>query len=281
MNSINFNRTQIITLIVLIALVSISITGISLLSLPFFYDQPTQVRTMIFIGVSILFFLLSHFAARVFILPYVKYYKTRSNLAFLIIIFIILTVTIALSYANLWAVPEIHKVEICFDADDGSQSLNIEKLVDPNKNRLFSPDSFGFRRYPIIVDSGSCISGRITNLVSRLTESLMADQITIGVQEAPPSGRFYVSINDVPAVFNFKQDGESQPSTSILFKDGFDQGRRIEEPWQQNWFICLKLIAIFIISIYLSLFLFGLTEKIQAFPDKINNPTNGEINVEN
>jgi len=278
MKSIHSRSNRIITLIVLITLVSVSITGISLLSLPFFYEQTSQARTMIFIGVSLFFSMLIFFASKVFILPFVRYFKIRSNLAFLIIISILLTVTIGLSYANLWAVPEIHNVKICFLADDESQSLYIEKLVDPNKNRLYAPNSFGFNRYPIIVESGPCISGRITKLVSRLTESLMGDQLTIEVQEAPPSGRFHVSINEVPAVVNFEQDVESQ--TSILYDEGFDHGRRIEKPWQQLWFFCLKMIAILFSSLFLSLFLFGFTERIQTFQANISNPLNGEMNAE-
>jgi len=279
MKSIHSKGTQIIILIVLIALVSISIAGTGLLSLPFFYEQTTQVRVMLFLGVSIFLSLLIFIATRVFILPFVKYYKIRSNLVFIILISVLLTVSVGLSYENLWAVPEIHEVEICFTAEDGSQSLNIDKIVDPNKNRLFPPDSFGFKRYPIIVESGSCITGRITNLVSRLTEALMGDQLTIEVQEAPPVGRFYVSINDVPAVVNFGlEDEEAQPSTTILYKDGFDQGRKIENPWQQYWFILLKSVAIVICAIYISLFLFGLTERIHAFQENIKFPVDGEKN---
>ena len=275
-----FRGKRLIIFIILNELVAISLAGICLMSLPFFYEQTSQGKAFLCLGISAFFSVLVFLASKAFIFPFLTKFNNKASLVFLVLFSSLLFAGIGLGSANLWAVPEIHHIEICFTANDQIQSLTIEKIMDPNTTRLFPPDSIGVKRYPIVVESGSCINGRILNLVSRLTESLMGDQLIIEVIENPPSGRFYVRVNDAPAVVTFTQDEEDQQSASILITEGFDQGERINTPWSQPWFYTQKLIFIMFSAIFLSLFLFGLTERIQTFHGNERFPPNGAVNAE-
>jgi len=280
MNFKQLRGKRLIIFIIVNELVAISLAGICLMSLPSFYEQAAQGKVLLFLGVSVFFSVLVSLIAKVFILPFMAKLKNKASLVFLALFSSLLIIGIGLGSANLWAVPEIHQVEICFTADDESQSLSIEKIMDPNTKRLFPPISFGDNRYPINVESGTCINGRIMKLISRLTESLMGDQLQIDVQENPPSGRFYISVNKTPAVITFSQDEEEQQSASILITEGFDRAERINTPWGQSWFNILKFICIIFSASFLSLFLFGLTEHIQTFQENERFPPNGAVNAE-
>ncbi len=170
MKTFQLEGKRITTYVVLNVLTGICLSGISLLSLPFFYEQTDQNKVWFFLGASLLYSCLVFLASRVFILPFLSKLRTRTSLIFLAIISLNLILGIGIGNANLWAVPEIHRIEMCFTADDDTQSLVIEKLMDPNTNRLFPPGSFSSKRYPITVTSGTCVAGRIINLPSRLTE---------------------------------------------------------------------------------------------------------------
>ena len=188
----------------------------------------------------------------------------------MIMLFLLLTGVLTLSSANYWGVPQLHQVNVCFDASNERGSLAIEKLVDPNTNRLYSPNSFGFDRYPISIGSGECIEGELTNLLSRLTLALIGNQVDVTVQNNPPDGRFFISINEAPAVVVFDRESDEQTPDPIVVKDGFDQGKRVGMPWGQRWFQGLKLLIVLISALFISLFLFGLTETFFTFPVENN-----------
>ena len=69
-------------------------------------------------------------------------------------------------------------------------------------------------------------------LVSLQTKSLMGNQLKSEVQETPSAGRFIVSINEVPFVVNFEENGEANPSSSLWIMDGFDIEILIRKLWQ-------------------------------------------------
>ena len=177
----------------------------------------------------------------------------------------IIMIILLLSSASYWSVPEVHDVHMCFDAIDENSSLSISEIINPNTKRLYSPESFGYSRYPIILRSGNCLDGRITMLLSELTQGLFSKRLVISVQEDPPEGRFFVSINEVPAVVNFSNDSDKKNINEIIFDEGFDQGTRITRPWSQYWFTFLKMMAVILCSLYISLLLFGFNEQIINF----------------
>jgi hypothetical protein len=92
--------------------------------------------------------------------------------------------------------------------------------------------------------------------------------MNVVVQENPPDGRLFIAVNDNPAVVYFDEDAEEPVGTEILFTEGFDQGEVL--PFARNKYISLgvKSIALILSAIYLSLLLFGLTEKIINFENK-------------
>jgi len=191
--------------------------------------------------------------------------------------FIFLTAVLAVSSAHFWALPQIHSVQLCFDASNGEDSLKIQKLVDPNTNRLYSPNSFGSNRYPIILDSGSCVDGQVMNLLSRLTLALIGYRVDVFVQDNPPDGRLLVSVNEAPAVVTFNRDDQNQTATPIVIKDGFDKGMSVNKPWGQLWFAGIKFITLMVSSIFITLVLFGITEHAFDYSDKDRNLTNGAV----
>jgi hypothetical protein len=252
--------TQVILFYFLIILTAISLSGKSLLSLPFFYNQSAQQRLITFLVVALVFCILVYFTSRIFILPYLRKLFEWKNLILIIVLVIFISMMLGINSAPYWAFPEIHEVEICFDAQVGGEHLRIEKLVEPSTNRLLPSDSFNHDRYPIQIPSGDCSDGRLVYLPSLLTRSLITPRLSVIIDENPPAGRFYISINEVPSVVNFKQEEESQ--TELIITEGFEQGKPMEGPWKQYWFLGVKIVAIFLSAMYLSLFLHGLAEVI-------------------
>lgn len=187
--------TQVILFYSLIVLTAISLSGKSLLSLPFFYNQSAQQRLITFLIVALVFCVLVYFTSRVFILPYLIILVEWKNLVFIIVLTIFLSMLLGINSAPYWAFPEIHKVEICFDAQEGEENLRIEKLVEPSTNRLFPSDSFNQDRYPLRVPSGGCINGRLVYLPSLLTRALIIPRLSVIVDENPPAGRFFINAN--------------------------------------------------------------------------------------
>lgn len=259
--------------IVLSLLISLSIVTRSLLSLPFIYEQDYKARAWIFSSLSFFIFIFVLFFNYVLIFPNLKKFGERKNKIFLLLITCIFFVILTFGSANYWAVPEVHNLQICFDANDEISSLQIDGLIDPNLNRLYTPYSFSFSRYPIIIKSGECLEGRITMLISKLTQGLFSNRLMVRVQENPPDGRFFVNINEVPAVVYFDHDDETYSVNEIIFNEGFGKGDRITHPWGQHWLLGMKAMAIILCSIYLSLFLFGFIEQI------IHYQSNTEINL--
>lgn len=246
-----------------------------LFSLPFFYEQKNKEKILILLILTSIFLVLVKFFTRVIIFPHLSEFQNKSNKIFFIFMTSILVVTLALGSANYWAVPEVHHVQICFDANDETSDLLIEGLIDPNTNRLYPPDSFSFSRYPIILKSGNCLNGRITMLISKLTQALIGFRLIVRVQDSPPDGRFFVSINDVPAVVYFDHDVKPNLTNEIIFKEGFEKGEKINMPWGKHWFMGVKAMAILSCATYLSLFLFGFSEQILTFQSKTETRLDG------
>jgi hypothetical protein len=257
------NKTFQKALITVISLTfAVSLTARILLSLPFFYEQPSQQRAYTFVIVFLVLVIFIALTSYFLILPYSKLLVKWKNIFFIFILTAIIATTSLISATHYWSRPEKHRIEICFDASDGATGLDIKKLTEPKTNRLFSPKSFGFSHYPISVPSGECIQGQMVTLYWRFPLRYILRIMNVVVQENPPDGRLYIAVNDNPAVVYFDQDADEPVGTEILFTEGFDQGKVL--PFARNKYISLgvKSIALIFSAIYLSLLLFGLTEKI-------------------
>ena len=265
------DKTRNIILITLVAgIIAASLSALTLFRLVGFYEQTAGKKIISIIILGVFYCALIMLASIFFILPHIKQVTRKSSLIFMIMLFLLLTGVLTLSSANYWGVPQLHQVKLCLDASNERGSLAIEKLVDPNTNRLYSPNSFGFDRYPISIESGECIDGELTNLLSRLTLALIGNQVDVTVQNNPPDGRFFISINEAPAVVVFDRESDEQTPDPIVVKDGFDQGKRVGMPWGQRWFQGLKLLIVLISALFISVFLFGLTETFFTFPVENN-----------
>jgi hypothetical protein len=262
MNFIHNKTFQKAMIIVISLSFAISLAARTLLSLPFFYEQPAQQRILTFVF-AILGFLLFILLMNYFlILPYLKLLLLWKNIFFILFLTIIIMAASAVSTTHYWSRPEKHKVEICFDATNGAESLEIIKLAEPKTNRLFSPKSFGFNHYPITVRSGECIQGQMVTLYWRFPLRYILKIINVVVRDNPPDGRLFIAVNEKPAVVYFDKDADEPVGTEILFTEGFDQGEVL--PFARNKYISfgIKSIALILSSLYLSLFLFGLSENI-------------------
>lgn len=246
-------------------IISFSFAFRSLLGLPFFYEQNKEEQIRGFFLLSLIIFFLILLFNHLLIHPHLGKLQHKREKLFLIIMTGIILVVLLLSSASYWSIPEVHDVQMCFDASDKISSLSITGLINSNTKRLYPPESFGFSRYPIILRSEDCLDGRITMLLSELTQGLFSKRLIIRVPEDPPSGRFFVSINEVPSVINFSTDTDKENINEIIFDEGFDQGRRITRPWGQHWFILIKMLAVILCALYISLLLFGFNEQIINF----------------
>jgi len=256
---------KITILVLLVLIISFSFAAISFLNFPLIYHQETQERTITFLIAMFGFSFLTLFAIKSFLLPYLSEYIKLQNLIFIVILIIFLTATITTNLNYYWSVPVTHNIEICFDADDADSTIIFRELVHPVTNRLYPPDSFGTDRYPLLLESGGCLNGSVMTFYRRIMRFWNKPGITVLVQEDPPDGRLYVSVNEVPTVVYFNQNAETQPNNEIVFNDGFDLGNKVETPWNQYWFWGIRVLAVFISAIFLSLFFFGLAERIITF----------------
>jgi hypothetical protein len=254
--------------------VAVSITGKVLLSLPVFYNQTPHQRALTFGIISLSCAILVYLTSKIFILPNLHQVLKWRNLVFLVTLFLILSLFLGIDSANYWSIPEIHNIEICFEAHQGAENIRIPKLIEPNTNYLYPASSFGQNKYSVFVNSGECVNGRLVHLTSLLTRALILPGLTIYVEPNPPDGRFFVSVNDAPSVVVFNQEEDQQLSNEVLITEGLDQGSPMPGPWKQTWFMGLKVVAVFISAAFLSLFLFGLTEKIITEPKTDSDRSN-------
>jgi hypothetical protein len=252
--------TQIALLLLLSLLVAVSLSGRILFSLPFFYEQTESQRWSTFLICTFILIILTLLSNKALILPYRNRLLQRKNLVFLLIMFIILTSTSFISTIHYWAVPKTHTIEICFDAEEGTKNLEIHKLMESVTKRLYDPHSFGTDYYPIIIKSGECVNGTITTLYWKFHLLLFSPALTAVVQENPPDGRFFLSINDEPAVVYFDKEATPPIENEVRFTDGLGKGEVLPFARNQSFFTGLKVLALVISAIYLSLFFFGLTE---------------------
>lgn len=241
--------------------------GRGLLNLPLFYEQLPGQKWLIFLLLTIVLFVFVFFANKAFIRPYLKTYLKPKNFIFILLIFIILTGISLISTTYYWAKPEKHSVEICFDAADGKQALDIQELIEPVTKRLYSPKSFGQDRYPIILKSGTCSNGSIVTLYWKYHLLLFAPGLTAVVQANPPDGRFFMSINDTPAVIMFDEENNPQEDNLVNFNDGFDKGETLSFARNLHIYTGLKVFALLITTVYFSFFFYGLTEKFITFSE--------------
>jgi len=239
---------------------------LSLLNLPFFYEQSPQEKTITITLVSSLFFVLIFFASKIFILPYKQLFLKGKNLLFVAVMTIILTATFALSTVYYWSIPKVHAIEICFDADKGDGSVVIESLMDPNRTRIYSPQRFNNSDYPLLLPSGNCLTGEIVNLNSFFPRWWIVPRLAIYLAEDPPYGRFSVKVNETVSVVSFDDDYGNIYAGKIEFNEGFDQGTLLKQPWRQRWFLGIKAVWVIIGATYLSFLLWGITERVISYP---------------
>jgi len=255
-----------ITNIILSIVVGACLAGLILLNLTSFYENDTSKQVAIFILVMAIISLFAFFANKAFILPYFEKFKELKTWVFIGLMFIILTISFSIGADHYWAMPIIHKVEICFDAEENVGNLIIDDIVDPNTNRQYSLHSFGLSRYPFTINSGTCINGDLVNLVRRSPRWWIVPRVKFIIKSTPPDGRFYVAINDIPSVVYFDQDAEERFNSEVIVNEGFEQGNPIKIPWRKAWFFALKSGGVLLSSFYLSVFFFGLTEQIISYP---------------
>jgi len=63
----------------------------------------------------------------------------------------------------------------------------------------------------------------------------------------------------------YRSGTESDGNTIVTISEGFEQGKTLGTPWDQSWFSGIRILAVIICGVFLSLFLFALTEKIINF----------------
>ena len=265
-------------LVLLTIAASISLSGLILLNLPSYYEQTLQSKWIIFPLLSILLFGCLFLSAQILILPNKQKLCSKQGVLFIAIIMPLLVFLFAFSDVYYWSVPVSHRVEICFDASDDAPQINIQRLVTPLSNRVHSPLTFGASRYPITVPSGSCVSGEIITLYTHKAQWWEVPGLTVILPTAPPNGRFYLSINEIPAVVQLQEQTDTEQTNEITYRDGFEFGEPLLIANHVTLSRALKWLGIFISALYLSLLLFGLIEKIISPPQGEIQDTIGKTN---
>ena len=241
------------------------------MNFPFFYLLSRQEMIRTFLLVAIGFLILIAFAFYIFIRPFKNNFRKKKNLIFLIIITIFITGIIAINSNYYWSIPVSHNIKICFDAEDSASSISVRELNHAVTDHLFSPESFGSDRYPLFIKSGECLNGQVTTFYRRIMRFWNKPGITVIVSEDPPDGRLFISANGLPTTVYFETDAEIKQSNKITIYDGFESGTSADSPWGKYWFLALRAFAIFISGTFLSLFFFGLTERVHSYTSKEKN----------
>ncbi|HBH11613.1 MAG TPA: hypothetical protein DDX29_00595 [Clostridiales bacterium] len=245
--------------------VSLVLAAQILLNITLFFERQSHQQVKIFSIITLALFVLVIFVNQAFIMPYLSKLKDKKSLFFLGIMVAILTISLSIGAKHYWSIPNIHSLEICFTAEDESGRLKIDEMIDPNTNRQYSPNSLGFSRYPMYIESGECLNGNLVNLDHLRPRWYIVPRLRILIKTSPPDGRFYIAVNDVPSVVLFDQDDEEPFNGEIMVDEGFDQGNRSKIPWGKAWFLAVKAGGLFLSAIYLSLFFFGLTERMISY----------------
>jgi hypothetical protein len=81
-----------------------------------------------------------------------------------------------------------------------------------------------------------------------------------------------IYLNNVRSVVDFSPE----MSEDIIIDEGLMNGVERSMPWRQNWFLGVKFLAIVISAVFISMFLFGLTEEMITFSFK---ETSTEVQV--
>ena len=257
--------TRNIIVVFLVLLVSLSLSATSLMNFPSFYHHNSQERIITILISMVVFSVPVIYLLKSLIFPNFIGFKKRKNIIFVVILFIFLSATISISSNYYWSTPVIHNIKICFDTEDATSKINIRELNHPVTNHLYPPDSFGSSRYPFPVKSGECVTGSVMTFYRRVMRYWNEPGISVVIQGNPSEGRLYVSANDIPSVVNFDDTAENEVNKIISIYEGFDLGKKIETPWNQHLLLVLRILAVFISAGFLSLFLFGLTEKIIGY----------------
>jgi len=263
---VKFSKKPITLISVILSIaVGVCLSGLVLLNLTSFYENDTARQVILFLIVMTVISSFVFFANKAFILPYLDYFKKWETWVFIGLMVIILTISMSISAEHYWEMPIIHKVKICFDAEENAGNLIIDDMVDPNTNRQYSLRSFGLSRYPFTINSGTCIDGEFVNLVRRSPRWWIVPRVKLIIKSTPPDGRFFVSINDVPSVVYFDQDAEERFNAEVIINEGFEKGNQIRIPWRKAWFFALKAGGVLLSGFYLSVLFFGLSERIISY----------------
>jgi hypothetical protein len=272
------SRSKVIRIllhVLLIITISISLTMSCLLRLAFFYEQNNNQRILTSLLITLMFCGLVFIAYNTLILPFLSLYLKWKNVIFIILMIIILISTSSINSLYYWSIPKENNIEICFDAAEGSKNLQIHKLIESHTKRLYSPVSFGVDQYPIIIPSGECVNGKIITMYWKYTLMLFFPSLTAVVQKEPPDGRFYLSINDVPSVVYFDKNAEEPIGNEVNFNEGIEDGETLPFVIHKYLYTAVKAICLIVSSIFLSLFFFGLTEKIMNYSPAKSNQSHG------
>ncbi len=280
MKFIKSKAAKVVLSAILVLFMSLSLSATSLLNFPAFFHQSAKSQTIIVLISTAILSIPVLYVSQALISPIITGFKKVKNLIFIGILILFLVVVISISSNYYWSTPVIHNLELCFDADNETTSINIRELNHPVTNHLFPSDSFGSTRYPFPIESGECVSGTVRTFYRRVMRFWNKPGISIVIQGEASAGRLLVKVNDIPSAVVFDKDTESDGNTIITINEGFEHGSRIESPWSQSWFFGLRILAVLISATFVSLFLLGFTEKIRKYKSTgINNKDQSSIRL--
>ena len=258
MKLFSFKLGKYLLLFFLSVIFGVSLTILVLLNLPFFYelDKPNSIK--IFLIVSAIFSMLILLSKRFLSvsLEYIRR-KDKSSIAFFIIMTVVLGSAFYFLSPYYWTIPTISRIDICYKSNNPIDTVNLFEINDLDTNRLYPPESLGYNTYPIQISSGKCAKGRILALL-RKNEDWQGVAVVLEEKE---NGNFVqAGINEKLNTFPLVDtDGILQKET-IPLQTGTGMAEALFHPWGGNSLALVKWISLFGGSVYLGLFLFGITE---------------------
>jgi len=250
------NKDKILRLIISL-LFGGSLTVLCLFNLPLFYEQEKAGLIKIFAIVFLGFAVAIWMTFDLVLIP-VKYItgKNGKHILFIVCLCTLLAAIFSTTPIYYWSVPKNHHVEICYTSDKTSDVLPVLGVLDHKIGRLYPSGFFDHNSYPILVAANNCLV-RDFHTVQDWTG------IDILIDQKAADGVVLIKMDHHTKEATLSEQATSPAQLSITMNGFSNWGTAVHaDIFAGKPLGIIKLLSILMGSIYLALFIFGLSEMI-------------------
>lgn len=246
---------------VLFLLFSTSVGGslaiLCLFNLPLFYEQDRTGLINVFFITFIAFSLIIALSIKIWIVP-LRYFreKNASQILLIVILCTILAGVFHFTATYYRSTPNFQSVEICYEANDPTRTLEIHSISDYRIGRIFPAEYYGHADYPISIPANACITGGL-----RSVQKFQGVNIELTAQGIDNSLR--VEINNQVTVKSISGPDVVMGRESIAFLSSINRGSPIyPDIFASTIVSAIKWVALWLSSFFLAVLVVGVVEVI-------------------